>query len=132
MHQSHFQVIVPDMRHLGESPLSVGSITFAGKVYHAVFELPANLAEEEFGVLQCRTLHNQVNNKRFFVNSHLMENFLEPHPVMRNEWVLEGTVIPKGWLQPGENSVLVGFADDNLDDFIIDDVVVWYKTEHLE
>lgn len=132
MLQSHFRVIVPDMRHLGESPLSVGGISFAGKVYHAVFNLPANLAVDEFGVLQCRTLHNQVDNKRFFINAELIENFLEPHPIIRNEWVLEGTVIPKGWLNPGENSLLIGFADDNVDDFIIDDIVLWYKTIQAE
>jgi hypothetical protein len=120
------------MRHLGESPLSVGGISFAGKVYHAVFNLPANLAVDEFGVLQCRTLHNQVDNKRFFINAELIENFLEPHPIIRNEWVLEGTVIPKGWLNPGENSLLIGFADDNVDDFIIDDIVLWYKTIQAE
>ena len=129
---SHFQVIVPDMRHLGESPLSIGGITFAGKVYHAAFDLPANLAEDEYGVLQCRTLHDQLGNKKLFINCQLIENFLEPHPIIRNEWILEGTVISKGWLKPGENSLLVGFADENVDDFIIDDIVLWYKTTHSE
>lgn len=28
--QSHFQVIVPDMRHLGESPLSVAALLLRG------------------------------------------------------------------------------------------------------
>jgi hypothetical protein len=126
--QSHFQVIVPDMRHLGESPLSVEGIAFAGRIYQAVFNLPQDLAENEYSYLQCRTLHNQVNNKKFFINSQLVENFLEPHPIIRTEWILEGTVIPKGWLKPGENSLIVGFADENVDDFIIDDIVLWYKT----
>ena len=49
--QSHFQVIVPDMRHLGELPLTVGALHLRG-----------------------------------------------------------------------------GFADENVDDFIIDDIVLWYKT----
>lgn len=67
--QSHFRAIVPDMRHLGESPLSVGSIAFAGRIYHAAFNLPQDIAEDEYGYVQCRTSHNQVNNKKFFINS---------------------------------------------------------------
>jgi hypothetical protein len=36
-------------------------------------------------------------------------------------------VVPKGWLKPGENIIHIGYADDRYDDFIVDNIVLWFK-----
>jgi hypothetical protein len=36
-------------------------------------------------------------------------------------------IVPKGWLKPGENNIHIGYADERYDDFIVDNLVLWYK-----
>lgn len=37
-------------------------------------------------------------------------------------------IVPKGWLKPGENNIHIGYSDERYDDFIVDNLVLWYKT----
>jgi hypothetical protein len=119
-----------DMKHLGDQPQSIGGEgTFVGPLYEAKFELPENVDIEEEGVIQCRTKHNEVKNKRFFLNFHVLEEVLEPHPDNKEEWMMDIAIVPKGWLTPGENTLHIGYADERYDDFIVDNIVLWYKTK---
>jgi len=127
--QSQYKVIEAGMRHLGDQPTLIGAGTFVGQLYYATFDLPDNIDPQELAVIQCRTLHNQVRNKRFFLNLRQLGNILEPHPNNRDEWMMDISVVPKEWLKPGENSIHIGYADGRYDDFIVDNIVLWYKTK---
>ena len=41
-------------------------------------------------------------------------------------------IIPKGWLKSGENSIHIGYSDENYDDFVIDNLVLWFKIKELD
>lgn len=43
--------------------------------------------------------------------------------------MMDISVVPKEWLKPGENSIHIGYADGRYDDFIVDNIVLWYKTK---
>jgi hypothetical protein len=100
-----------------------------GPLFHAKFNLPDNLDNEELAVFQCRTKDNQLNNKMFFLNLKPLPDILEPHPANKKEWMMDIAIIPKGWLKAGENSIHIGYSDENYDDFVIDNLVLWYKTK---
>jgi hypothetical protein len=46
--------------------------------------------------------------------------------------MMDIAIIPKGWLKIGENNIHVGYSDENYDDFVIDNLVLWYKTKETE
>jgi hypothetical protein len=98
-------------------------------LFQAKFDLPENLDTDEKGVIQCRTKHNQLNNKMFFLNFQPLPDILEPHPKNKNEWMMDIAIVPKGWLKPGENVIYIGYADERYDDFVIDNLVLWYKVK---
>ncbi len=126
--ESQFKVIIAEIRHLGDQPTSIGEAgIFVGPLFHAKFDLPTSLDSQELGVIQCRTKHNQLNNKMFFLNSKPLPDILEPHPKNKNEWMLDLAIVPKGWLRPGKNNIHIGYADERYDDFIVDNLVLWYK-----
>ena len=129
--ESQFKVIIAEIRHLGDQPTSIGVAgIFVGPLFHAKFELPSALDPQELGVIQCRTKHNQLNNKMFFLNSKPLPDILEPHPKNKDEWMLDLAIVPKGWLRAGENNIHIGYADERYDDFIVDNLVLWYKIRH--
>ena len=118
-----------EMKHLGDQPQSIGGEgTFVGPLYEAKFELPDNVDIHQEGIIQCRTKHNEIKNKRFFLNLHVLEEVLEPHPQNKEEWMMDIAIVPKEWLTPGENIIYIGYADERYDDFIVDNIVLWYKT----
>jgi len=118
-----------EMKHLGDQPMSIGGEgKFVGPLYEAKFDLPNNVNNEEEAIIQCRTKHNELNNKRFFLNYEILEEILEPHPKNKNEWMMDIAIVPKGFLKPGENTIYIGYADERYDDFIVDNIVLWYKT----
>ena len=41
--------------------------------------------------------------------------------------MLDLAIVPKGWLRPGDNNIHIGYADERYDDFIVDNLVLWYK-----
>ncbi len=41
-------------------------------------------------------------------------------------------IVPKGWLKHGENNIHIGYADESYDDFIVDNLVLWYKIKRTE
>lgn len=127
--QTHFIVIEAGMKHLGDQPTSIGGGTFVGDLYYAKFNLPDNVEPNELSVIQCRTRHNQKSNKRFFINIQQLGNILEPHPNNKDEWMMDISVVPKDFLKPGENSVHIGYGNADYDDFIVDNIVLWYKTK---
>ncbi|UCF07162.1 MAG: hypothetical protein JSW28_05765 [Thermoplasmata archaeon] len=131
--ESQFKVIIAEIRHLGDQPTSIGEAgIFVGPLFVAKFELPNNIEPSELSVVQCRTKHNQLNNKMFFLNNKPLPDILEPHPKNKNEWMLDLAIVPKGWLKPGENTIHIGYADERYDDFVVDNLVLWYKTRHTE
>jgi hypothetical protein len=65
----------------------------------------------------------------FFLNLKPLPDILEPHPANKKEWMMDIAIIPKGWLKAGENSIHIGYSDENYDDFVIDNLVLWYKTK---
>jgi hypothetical protein len=127
-HRTHFEIIISDRKHLGSKPSPRTGVTYVGNLYHVIFRLPENLDQNEPALIQCKTLHNQVGNKRLFINTRWLKNFLEPHPENRKAWIIETSVVPKGWLEPGENSILIGYSDKEYDDYVLSDMVLWYKT----
>lgn len=68
----------------------------------------------------------------FFLNLKPLPDILEPHPANKNEWMMDIAIIPKGWLKVGENSIHIGYSDENYDDFVIDNLVLWYKTKEID
>jgi hypothetical protein len=113
---------------LGDQPTSIGEAgIFVGPLFFAKFDLPSNIAPEELAVIQCRTKDNQLNNKMFFLNHKPLPDILEPHPNNKEEWMMDIAIVPKGWLKPGENNIHIGYADERYDDFIVDNLVLWYK-----
>jgi hypothetical protein len=131
--ETQFKVIIAEIRHLGDQPTAIGEAgIFVGPLFHAKFNLPDNLDPEELAVFQCRTKDNQLNNKMFFLNLKPLPDILEPHPGNKNEWMMDIAIIPKGWLKSGENSIHIGYSDENYDDFVIDNLVLWYKTKELD
>jgi len=117
------------MKHLGDQPQSIGGAgKFVGPLFEATFDLPEDVDAKEQAVIQCRTKHNQLNNKRFFLNMRKLDNILEPHPKNKDEWMLDIAIVPENWLKSGENIIYIGYADDRYDDFIVDNIVLWYKT----
>jgi hypothetical protein len=118
------------MMHIGEEPKSIkGEGNFVGPLWEMTFDLPEDLDTEETAVIQCRTKHNEIDNKRFFLNYKPLEDILEPHQKNKNEWMLDIAVVPKGMLRAGENIIYIGYADERFDDFIVDNIVLWYKTK---
>ncbi|UCE73029.1 MAG: hypothetical protein JSV56_08290 [Methanomassiliicoccales archaeon] len=83
---------------------------------------------EELAVIHCRTKDNQLNNKMFFLNHKPLPDILEAHPANKDEWMMDIAIVPKGWLKPGENNIHIGYSDERYDDFIVDNLVLWYKT----
>jgi hypothetical protein len=128
--ETKYKVIVAEIRHLGDQPTAIGEAgIFIGPYFHAKFNLPQNLDAEELAVFQCRTKDNQLNNKMFFLNHKPLPDILEPHPANKREWMMDIAIVPKGWLKVGENNIHVGYSDENYDDFVIDNLVLWYKTQ---
>ncbi|KPJ66077.1 hypothetical protein AMJ44_09030 [candidate division WOR-1 bacterium DG_54_3] len=126
---TQFTVIIAEIRHLGDQPTSIGEAgIFVGPLFHAKFNLPDNLDYQELAVIQCRTKHNQLNNKIFLLNHKPLPDILEPHPKNKNEWMMDIAVVPKGWLKSGENTIHIAYSDERYDDFIVDNLVLWYKT----
>jgi hypothetical protein len=68
----------------------------------------------------------------FFLNLKPLPDILEPHPGNKKEWMMDIAIIPKGWLKSGENNIHIGYSDENYDDFVIDNLVLWYKTKELD
>jgi hypothetical protein len=127
--ETQFKVIIAEIRHLGDQPTSIGEAgIFVGPLFHAKFDLPDNIDHEELAVIQCRTKDNQLNNKMFFLNHKPLPDILEPHPSNKEEWMLDIAIVPKGWLKHGENNIHIGYSDENYDDFVVDNLVLWYKT----
>jgi hypothetical protein len=126
-HSTDFKVLIPKMIRLGETPHAIPGVTFVGHTCQLDFVLPASLVEDEYALLQCKSLHNQVSNKRLYLNTRWLKNILEPRSGRRRDWVFESTVVPPGWLEPGENSILIGYSNSNYESFILDDLVLWYK-----
>jgi hypothetical protein len=124
--QSHYLVLIPEKIHLGNKPFA--GITFVGPTYHATFELPDSLVPDEPALVQCRTLHIQIGNKKFLLNGNKVKNFLDPHPGHTHEWFMESMVVPGGSLKQGANNLEIGFTDEKYDDFLLDALVIWYKT----
>jgi hypothetical protein len=127
---THFLVIINDMIHVGDSPALVDGVQSAGVDHTIHFDLPEKFHLQEPTVIQCRTLHNQIPNKVLLINQRPLPNFLDPHPHARREWVVNMRVIPAGWLRSGNNVIHIRYEDKNFDDFIIDDLILWYKTSH--
>ena len=122
-----FKVLVPNMIRLGDTPQEIQGVTYVGHTWQLDFELPSSICIKEHAILQCKTLHNQMNNKRLYVNTRWLRNILEPRSGHRRDWVFESAVVPKGWLEPGENSILIGYSNNRFESFILDDLVLWYK-----
>lgn len=115
---------------MGDQPTAIGEAgIFVGPYFHAKFNLPSTLDMKELAVFQCRTKDNQLNNKMFFLNHKPLPDILEPHPANKREWMMDIAIIPKGWLKVGENNIHVGYSDENYDDFVLDNLVLWYKTK---
>ncbi len=102
-----------------------------GPLFYAKFELPTNLDPDELAVIHCRTKDNQLNNKMFFLNHKPLPDILEPHPANKEEWMMDIAIVPKGWLKHGENNIHIGYSDENYDDFVVDNLVLWYKTKSM-
>lgn len=124
--QSHFLVLIPEKIHLGNKPFE--GVPFVGPSYHAAFELPDDLVMDEPTIVQCRTLHIQIDNKKLLFNGKKVKNFLDSHPRHTHDWFVESTVVPAGCLKPGKNTLEIGFTDSKIDDFLLDALVIWYKT----
>ena len=127
--QTSYHVILKDMIHLGDDPLPIGKGMYSGLEYQSTFELPLHLAEDDFGMVQCRTLHNQCDNKQILINGNQLENFLNPHPNLTRAWVMDNSIFPMSWLKSGMNSLTIGYSDDSSDNYLIDNFVLWYKVE---
>jgi hypothetical protein len=125
--QTGYQVIVDKMIHLGDDPLPIGKSIHSGIDFQLEFELPENLVMDDFGIAQCRTLHNQCDNKICLINGNRLENFLNPHPQLTRAWVQDSHILPLTWLSPGKNIMFIGYTDDNRDNFLIDNFILWYK-----
>ena len=100
-----------------------------GPLFFAKFDLPSNTDPEELAVIICRTKDNQLNNKMFFLNYKPLPDILEPHPNNKNEWMMDIAIVPQGWLKPGENNIHIGYADERYDDFVVDNLVLWFRTK---
>ncbi|UCE36608.1 MAG: hypothetical protein JSW00_13975 [Thermoplasmata archaeon] len=131
--ETQFKVIIAEIRHLGDQPTSIGEAgLFLGPLFYASFNLPTNLDPQELAVFHCRTKHNQINNKMFFLNHKPLPDILEPHPKNKNEWMMDIAIVPKGWLKPGDNYIHIGYADERYDDFIVDNLVLWFKIKETD
>lgn len=131
--QSHYEVIEDKIQHLGHKS-NWGRGTFVGPHYTVTFTLPDNTNPQELAVIQCRTLHIHKPDKMFLLNSKKIYNILEPHPNNPDDWIMDIAVVPQGVLQPGKNSIHISYVDVKakyLDDFFVDNIVLWYKTENL-
>jgi hypothetical protein len=115
----------PLVRPIGEAGI------FLGPLFHAKFNLPKNLDTQELAVIHCRIKHNEINNKMFFINHKPLPDILEPHPKVKDEWMMDIAIVPKGWLKAGINNIHIGYADERFDDFAIDNIVLWYKMKEL-
>lgn len=130
MSDTEYLVILGKVKHLGDEPQCLGGEgTFVGSLFEARFDLPDNVDIGEEAVIQCRIKHNEIDNKRFLLNFHPIDEVLEPHPENKDEWLQDIAVISKGILTPGENVLCIGYADERIDDFMVDNVVLWYKTK---
>jgi hypothetical protein len=125
--QTGYQVIINKMIHLGDNPLSIGKSIHTGIEFQFEFDLHENLCRDDFGIAQCRTLHNQCDNKICLINGNRLENFINPHPQLTRSWVLDSHTLPMTWLKPGRNELFIGYEDDNRDNFLIDNFILWYK-----
>jgi hypothetical protein len=126
--ETEYLVIFGNVKHIGDKPQSIGGEgTFVGSLFEARFDLPDNVDIGEEAVIQCRIKHNEIDNKKFLVNFHPLDKILKPHPENKDEWLQDIAVISKGILTPGENVLCIGYADERIDDFMVDNVVLWYK-----
>ncbi|UCF09180.1 MAG: hypothetical protein JSW28_05760 [Thermoplasmata archaeon] len=130
---TEYVVIMGVIKGPGNKTQSIGGEKeIVGPLYEARFDLPDNVDIREEAVIQCRTKHNEIKNKKFFLNFHVLDELLMPHPENKNEWLLEIGIVPKGWLTPGENILYIGYTDERFDDFMVDNIVLWYKTKPVE
>ena len=127
MEQSNFVVIEPEVKHLGTDPETFEDFSFVGQSYCIDFILPSNLNCQEYAVMQCRTKNIQLSNKEFLVNKKQLANILEPHPNSPNEWMVDIAVVPGDWLEKGKNEIHIGYLTHQRDDFLIDNVVLFFK-----
>lgn len=116
------------MKHMGDEPESLGERgDFVGKRFEARFHLPGDVDITEESIIQCRIKSNEIDNKRFLINSRTIDEILLPHPENKDEWLQDIAVIPGGFLIPGENVIDIGYSDERYDDFLVDNIVLWYK-----
>lgn len=126
--ETEYIIIMCDIKHLGDESKSLGGEgNFVGNLFESRFDLPDNVDIEEEAVIQCRVKSNEIDNKKFSINCHNLEDILMPHPEYKDEWLQDIAVIPRGFLTPGENIIDIGYVDNRFDDFLVDNIVMWYK-----
>ena len=127
--RTEFQILLSSEIKLGDSATS------SGDQYTGDFKLPDNFIKTEPCIIMCRTHGCNGYGNLFFNgsdNSHQVSNILEPHNGETNdEWMTDLAIVGTGLLKPGSNYIYIvalsPTGSDNIDDFHIDNIVLWYK-----
>jgi hypothetical protein len=130
---SDFVVIVNVRQHYGNERGVFGpELTFAGNNKDFTFDCPG-IDTRAQGILlfQTRDVDNETNF--FNVNGHDIPGGI-PRSAARDDWNGNVAIVGGGWLQESGNVLQIGARDErgsllgNLDDFLIDNIVLFYRT----
>jgi hypothetical protein len=130
---SDFVVIVNVRQHYGNEQGMFGSeLTFAGNNKDFSFDCPAIDPQAPAVLLfQTRDVDNETNF--FNVNGRDIPGGI-PRSAARDDWNANVALVGAGWLRETDNVLQIGARDErgsllgNLDDFLIDNVVLFYRT----
>lgn len=130
---SDFTVIVDVRHHFGNDQGTFGpGLLFAGQNKPFGFDCP-NVDTAGWAVLLFQTRDVDYGTNELMVNRNKIYGGI-PVSSSREDWNANVALINPGWLRPSENVLHVGSRDGQgsllgeSDDFLIDNVVVFYKT----
>ena len=127
-----FTVIIAVRQHFGNKAGSRPGV-FVGNEEHYTFDCP-NIDPDTWGVLMFETLDVDYEQNVFEVNGHAIAGGIPKSP-SKSAWNGNVMLINPNWLKGRGNELHIksltsgGAPSGNIDDFVIDNVVVLYKTK---
>lgn len=130
---SDFAVVIDVRHHFGNEPGYFGpNLLFADKNKEFHFDCPT-VDSRAWAVMMFQTRDVDNNQNHFSVNEHDIFGGI-PISTRKDDWNANIALINPGWLKEADNLLRIGSRDSrgsllgDTDDFLIDNLVVLYRT----
>lgn len=129
---SDFTVIIKRREHFGDGSVSLPG-AYIGNHETYYFDCP-KMSREQWAVLMFQSLSVDHDKNVLKVNGHDIPGGIPQTAGEESDWTGNVMLIPSSWLKDSGNELFVqsrtsdGAAIGDIDDFVLDNVVVLYKT----